>query len=138
VHVANGAPETGELGMTFEPTGFYSLAKPERRASADQFQGGPVHAVAGIGNPERFFSSLRGLGLNVIPHPFPDHHGFLPGELEFGDDRPIIMTEKDAVKCEPFATARCWVLAIEARPDVALGEQVLKRLKEIIRGQEAA
>jgi len=48
------------------------------------------------------------------------------------------MTEKDAVKCEPFATARCWVLAVEARPDAALGEQVLKRLKEIIRGQEAA
>jgi tetraacyldisaccharide 4'-kinase len=48
------------------------------------------------------------------------------------------MTEKDAVKCQAFANARCWVLAVEARPDVALGEQVLKRLKEIIRGQEAA
>ncbi|MEK7712317.1 MAG: tetraacyldisaccharide 4'-kinase [Pseudomonadota bacterium] len=138
VCVANGAPETGELGMTLVPTGFYSLAKPERRATAVQFRSGPVHAVAGIGNPERFFSSLRGLGLTVIPHPFPDHHAFLPGELEFGDDRPVIMTEKDAVKCQPFANARSWVLAVEARPDVALGEQVLKRLKEIIRGQEAA
>jgi tetraacyldisaccharide 4'-kinase len=138
VRVANGVPETGELGMTFEPAGFYNLAEPERRASADQFRDGPVHAVAGIGNPDRFFSSLHGLGLNVIPHPFPDHHDFLAGELEFSDDRPVIMTEKDAVKCEPFATARCWVLAVEARPDVALGEQVLKRLKEIIRGQEAA
>lgn len=138
LRVANGVPETGELGMTLVPTGFYSLAKPERRASADQFRGGPVHAVAGIGNPERFFSSLRGLGLTVIPHPFPDHHGFLPGELEFGDDRPVIMTEKDAVKCQAFANARSWVMAVEARPDVALGEQVLQRLKEIIRGQEAA
>jgi len=138
VCVANGAPQAGELGMTIVPTGFYSLAKPERRASADQFRDGPVHAVAGIGNPERFFSSLRDLGLNVIPHPFPDHHHFLPGELEFSDDRPVIMTEKDAVKCQPFATARCWVLAVDARPDAALGEQLLKRLKEIIRGQEAA
>jgi tetraacyldisaccharide 4'-kinase len=138
VRVANGVPETGELGMTAVPTGFYSLVKPERRAEADQFRSGPVHAVAGIGNPERFFSSLRDMGLNVLPHPFPDHHGFLPGELEFGDDQPIIMTEKDAVKCQPFANARSWVLAIEARPDVALGEQVLQRLKEIIRGQEAA
>jgi tetraacyldisaccharide 4'-kinase len=138
VRVANGAPQTGELGMTLVPTGFYSLAKPDERMSVDHFRTGPVHAVAGIGNPERFFSSLRGLGLKVIPHPFPDHHAFLPGELEFGDERPVIMTEKDAVKCQPFANARCWVLAVEARPDMALGEQILKRLKEIIRGQEAA
>ena len=138
LRVTNGTPETGELGMVFTPTGFYSLAKPERRASADQFNAGPVHAVAGIGNPERFFSGLRGMGLSVIPHAFPDHHAFRPGDLEFSDDRTIIMTEKDAVKCESFANARCWVLAIEARPDAALGEQVLQRLKEIIRGQEAA
>ncbi len=138
VRVANGTPETGELGMTLVSTGFYSLSKPERRATADQFRGGPVHAVAGIGNPERFFSSLRGLGLTVIPHPFPDHHAFLSAELEFGDDLQIIMTEKDAVKCQAFANARCWVLAVEAQPDATLGEQILKRLKEIIRGQEAA
>ncbi len=136
--VANGSPQAGELGMSLAPTGLYRLANPEQRMPADQFRGESVHAVAGIGNPERFFSSLRDLGLNVIPHPFPDHHAFLPGELEFGDDRPIIMTEKDAVKCQPFATTRCWVLAVEARPDVVLGEQILKRLKEIIRGQEAA
>lgn len=138
VRVANGVPETGELGMALEPTGFYNLAEPGRRASADQFRDGAVHALAGIGNPERFFASLRGLGLNAIPHPFPDHHDFRPGELEFNDDRALIMTEKDAVKCQPFANTRCWVLAIEARPDAALGEQILKRLKEIVRGQEAA
>jgi tetraacyldisaccharide 4'-kinase len=138
VRVANGAPESGELGMTLVPTGIYSLANPDQRMSLDHFRTGPVHAVAGIGNPERFFSSLRDLGLKVIPHPFPDHHAFMPGELEFGDELPVIMTEKDAVKCQPFASARCWVLAVEARPDMALGEQILKRLKEIIRGQEAA
>jgi len=138
VRVANGVPETGELGMTLVPTGFTSLAKPDLRTSADHFRDGPVHAVAGIGNPDRFFSSLRDMGLDVMPHPFPDHHAFLPGELEFGDERPVIMTEKDAVKCQAFANARCWVLAVEARPDAALGEQILKRLKEIIRGQEAA
>ena len=138
VRVANGTSQAGELSMTIVPTGLYSLATPERRASADQFRDGPVHAVAGIGNPERFFSSLRDMGLKVIPHPFPDHHVFLPGELEFSDDRPVIMTEKDAVKCQSFANAWSWVLAVEARPDVALGEQILQRLKEIIRGQEAA
>jgi tetraacyldisaccharide 4'-kinase len=138
VRVANGLPETGELGMVLVPTGFYSLANPEQRASPDQFRSGPVHAVAGIGNPERFFSSLRGLGLDVIAHPFPDHHAFQAAELEFDDNRPIILTEKDAVKCESFANAQYWVLAVEARPDASLGEQILQRLKETIRGQEAA
>lgn len=136
--VANGTPQADELGMTLVPTSFYCLANSERRASADQFRDGPVHAVAGIGNPERFFSSLRGLGLEVIPHPFPDHHGFLASDLKFGDDRPVILTEKDAVKCEAFASTQYWVLAVEARPDVRLEEQILKRLKEKIRGQEAA
>jgi tetraacyldisaccharide 4'-kinase len=138
LRVANGVPRAGELGMALVPTGFYNLANPEQRASVDRFRTGPVHAVAGIGNPERFFSSLRGLGLEVIPHPFPDHHDFQVGELEFGDDQPVILTEKDAVKCQPFANAQCWVLPVEARPDVDLGEQILQRLKEKIRGQEAA
>lgn len=139
VRIANGTPEAGELGMTLVSKNFYNLSKPEQYASADRFRDGPVHAVAGIGNPERFFSSLRNLGLKVIPHPFPDHHVFQPGELEFGDDLQVIMTEKDAVKCERFDNARrCWVLVVEARPDAVLSEQVLKRLKEIIRGQEAA
>jgi tetraacyldisaccharide 4'-kinase len=138
LRVANGLAQAGELGMALVPTGFYNLANTEQHASADRFRPGPVHAVAGIGNPERFFSSLRGLGLEVIAHPFPDHHAFQAGELEFGDDRPIILTEKDAVKCESFANARCWVLAVEARPEAGLGEQILQRLKETIRGQEAA
>jgi tetraacyldisaccharide 4'-kinase len=138
VRIANGAPQPGEAGMTLVPTGFYSLAKPERRASADQFRDGPVHAVAGIGNPERFFSSLRELGLDVIPHPFPDHHAFQAADLKFDDDRPVLMTEKDAVKCQHIASTRCWVLAVDARPEVGLGEQIVHRLKEIIRGQEAA
>lgn len=138
LRVANGQPRKGELGMSLTLAGFYNLAQPGQHGSAEQFRTTPVHAVAGIGNPERFFATLRGLGLNVIPHPFPDHHAFQAGELEFGDKLPLILTEKDAVKCERFADARCWVLAVEAQPDVLLGEQVLQRLKEITVGQEAA
>ncbi len=59
-----------------------------------------VHAVAGIGNPQRFFSTLRSLGFGVIEHPFPDHHRFEISELVFGDALPVIMTEKDAIKCK--------------------------------------
>ena len=129
VRVANGAPQTGELGMTLVPTGFYSLAKPDERMSVDHFRTGPVHAVAGIGNPERFFSSLRGLGLKVIPHPFPDHHAFLPGELEFGDERPVIMTEKDAVKCMRFAGPQHWYMPIEVELPAVFEHRLLELLK---------
>jgi tetraacyldisaccharide 4'-kinase len=138
LRVVNGLPQPGELGMTLVPTGFYNLANPEQRAVLDRFRPGSVHAVAGIGNPERFFSSLRDLGLEVIAHPFPDHHAFQAADLEFGDDRPVILTEKDAVKCELFAQTRYWVLAIEARPEASFADQILQRLKETIHGQEAA
>lgn len=77
--------------------------------------GRSVHAVAGIGNPGRFFTALVALGLRVEPHPFPDHHAFTAGDLAFGDDRPVLMTEKDAVKCAAFADARMWVVPAEAR-----------------------
>ena len=138
LRVANGPAQAGELGMLLVPAGFYSLANPDRRVSADLFHGGPVHAVAGIGNPERFFSSLRDLGLEVLPHPFPDHHVFRAEELEFGDSRPVILTEKDAVKCEAFGRPNHWVLAVTARPDGRLGESVLKLLNGKRYGQETA
>jgi tetraacyldisaccharide 4'-kinase len=74
-----------------------------------------VHAIAGIGNPARFFGELRSRGLDVLEHPFGDHHPFVPGDLEFGDDAPVLMTEKDAVKCRAFATSRLWYVPVTAR-----------------------
>lgn len=75
-----------------------------------------VHAVAGIGNPGRFFDTLRGLGLDVIEHAFPDHHVFVGDDLAFADALPVIMTEKDAVKCVALerGTIDCWYLAVDA------------------------
>jgi tetraacyldisaccharide 4'-kinase len=73
-----------------------------------------VHAVAGIGNPERFFALLERRGLHIERHAFPDHHPFTAADLAFGDDLPILMTEKDAVKCAAFATARMFAVPIEA------------------------
>lgn len=74
-----------------------------------------VHAVAAIGDPQRFFARLERMGLQVIPHPFPDHYGFQPSDIEFHDTLPVIMTEKDAVKCEGFADHRHWYLPVQAK-----------------------
>ena len=75
---------------------------------------GRVHAVAAIGHPERFFRELAAHGLTPVPHPFPDHHPLSAAELDFGDDRPVLMTEKDAVKCAQPADPRLWYVPVEA------------------------
>src|SRR5690606_28112684 len=72
----------------------------------ESFAGKRVHAVAGIGNPERFFAMLRSRGIAVVPHAFADHHRFIPEDFDFGSDLPVLMTEKDAVKCTGFASER--------------------------------
>ncbi|RMH94890.1 tetraacyldisaccharide 4'-kinase [Lysobacter pythonis] len=86
-----------------------------RARSFADFAGRRVHAIAGIGHPDRFFDLLRAQGLGVVPHPFPDHHAYLPEDLDFGSALPIFMTEKDAVKCAAFAPDDSWCVAIEAR-----------------------
>jgi tetraacyldisaccharide 4'-kinase len=91
-----------------------SVATPRRALDLGGFTHDNVHAVAGIGNPDQFFSMLRDRGLRVLPHPFPDHHLFKPSDLDFDDDLPVLMTEKDAVKCEPFAAADWWSVPVTA------------------------
>ena len=130
VRVCQGEPETGEFGMHLQGHELRQIADPAQCVPPAVFAGAPVHAVAGIGNPARFFASLRALGLDPIEHAFPDHHDFTAADLEFGDARPVIMTEKDAVKCAPFAPARFWYLPVAAVPDPALGERVLMLLEK--------
>lgn len=134
LRVTQGTPEAGELGMSLVETALCRVNAPEHYASPGVFRGETVHAVAGIGHPERFFRHLQRLGMRVMAHPFPDHHRFTPRDLDFRDDRPVIMTQKDAVKCERFAGDRVWYLAVEARPDPGVGEAVWQCLKEKCRG----
>lgn len=88
-----------------------------------------VHVVTGIGNPQRFLQSLEQAGLLVVPHLYPDHHAFTGTELCFDDTHPIIMTEKDAVKCRQFAGQNAWYLPIEAVLDETLAHALLTRLQ---------
>ncbi|MHB8533982.1 MAG: tetraacyldisaccharide 4'-kinase [Sulfuricaulis sp.] len=134
LRIVNGEPQAGELGMTLTETGLYRVNAPDTRAALDAFRGEAVHAVAGIGHPARFFAYLRQLGFEVIEHPFPDHHRFQPEDIRFGDRLPVIMTEKDAVKCEAFAGDHVWCLTVDAQPDPRAGEKIWRRLKEVMRG----
>jgi len=87
-----------------------------------------VHALAGIGNPARFFATLRQARLDPIEHPFPDHHRYQVQELQFEDGLPVLMTEKDAVKCQAFAPDNCWYLPVTARFSPAEGRALLGRI----------
>jgi tetraacyldisaccharide 4'-kinase len=99
----------------------------------EEFRDQQVHAVAGIGNPDRFFSQLKRQGLDIIEHPFADHHQFRAEDILFDDDLPVLMTEKDAVKCKRFASARHWYLPVDAQPDRRVGERILALIKNLSR-----
>lgn len=102
VVVNGGMVEGGDIGMRVQATHLHPLAHPAQREPLEEWRGRQVHAVAGIGHPERFFSLLEGHGLRVVRHSWPDHHAFTGAELHFpGDDWPVLITEKDAVKCAP-------------------------------------
>lgn len=99
----------------------------------DQWQGGKcVHAVAGIGNPERFAHTLTRLGFEPILHPMPDHHLFREDELHFADGLPVIITAKDAVKCARFALDNVWVLDVVAVLDEGFLTRLEQRVADLI------
>ncbi|MCB5188414.1 tetraacyldisaccharide 4'-kinase [Methylobacillus caricis] len=123
-----GAPAAGAYLMHMVPGKFHNLLDPTRRVSADAFIGKRIHAVAGIGNPQRFFNQLLLMGLHVDSHSFPDHHEFTPLDLQFAADDVILMTEKDAVKCVAFAQANWWFLPISAEIDHALADKIFSKL----------
>ncbi len=104
----------GALRMRLEGSVVLPLEPGTAPRSLEAFKGQRVHAVSGIGNPGRFFASLRAAGLDVVEHPFPDHHAFVAADLAFDDAEPVLMTEKDAVKCEAFADPRLWYVPVEA------------------------
>lgn len=87
----------------------------QQTVELNQFAGKTVHAIAGIGNPHSFFQQLQQLNLQVIPHIFPDHYFFKKKDIYFNDDLPVIMTEKDAVKCYSIATSQHWYLPVQTK-----------------------
>jgi len=134
IRVVNGSARPDDFSMSLAETGLCRVNAPAMHMPLASLTGKTVHAVAGIGHPGRFFNHLRRLGIEVVEHAFPDHHRFVPQDIRFGDARPVIMTEKDAVKCERFADDGAWYLAVAAQPDPRVGEEVRRHLEEKARG----
>ena len=126
----------GALSMRLEAKSALSLignaAKP-----LDEFAGRSVHAVAGIGNPERFFNMLRAHGIEVVGHPLPDHAQLRTTDICFADGRPVLMTEKDAVKCGRIAGPGHWYVPVTASFDGVESDVLLGIVTEAIQRRAA-
>jgi tetraacyldisaccharide 4'-kinase len=122
-----GQAHDGEYPMRLSDGDAVALVGDGRRALAE-FSGQRVHAVAAIGHPRRFFDSLRAAGIEPIEHAFADHHAFAAADLDFGDALPVLMTDKDAVKCRRFAQPHWWRVPVRAELPPSFHAALLGRL----------
>ncbi|MCG2579401.1 MAG: tetraacyldisaccharide 4'-kinase [Marinobacter sp.] len=118
-----------QFAMTLEPAELRNL-KTGKTASLDCLRDKQVHAVAGIGNPGRFFATLEALGARVSATAFADHHKFRAADLQVGDGDWLLMTAKDAVKCREFAPDNAWVLSVQAKLPETFATAFLARVQE--------
>jgi tetraacyldisaccharide 4'-kinase len=119
----DGAAFRAELA----PRRVYAIAGGQERDLA-AFRDTVVHAVAGIGHPARFFDMLKAARIRVIPHSFTDHARYAGADFDFGDGHPILMTEKDAVKCRVFADDRFWCVTVELQFKDGDGDRLMRRV----------
>ena len=145
--VVNGAAVHASLAAPLAPPPFAMQLAPqeavrldgaERPRELERFRGQCVHAVAGIGNPGRFFGELRARGIELIEHAFADHYRFSRADLAFGDGLAVLMTEKDAVKCSAFADPRLWYVPVAAQFSERDGHELLARVLGKLRPSTAA
>lgn len=123
-----GVVSPGDVPMQLQGGTVRALLDEHTRPIAD-FLGQTVHAVAAIGHPQRFFASLRSQGMIVVEHAFPDHHAYVAQDLAFNDGKPVLMTEKDAVKCRAFAQAHWWSVPVRAALPNAFFDELENRLR---------
>ena len=126
-----GPTEEKEFLMNISPSEFVHLKSGKSYKIDEWPMHNQVHAVAGLGNPGRFFDLLGKLGFDIIRHPFPDHHNFLSSDIFYLDHLPIVMTEKDASKCKDFDNNKIWYLKIDADVNNKFIDQLQNKLEEI-------
>lgn len=129
--IFHGESDSQRLTMQLQLQQAVQLKNNNHQKSLTEFAETPVYAVAGIGNPQRFFDQLQQLGLTIIPHAFADHHAYTEADFQFAKAYPILMTEKDAVKCLGFATENMWYVPAEAKLSPSLGPAIDKKLREL-------
>ena len=127
----SGPTEEDEFLMSVSPSKFVHL-KSGKSYSVDNWpMHKQIHAVAGLGNPGRFFDLLEKLGFEIIRHPFPDHHNFISSDMFYLDHLPIVMTEKDASKCKDLDINKIWYLTIDADVSNKFIDKLDNKLKSL-------
>jgi tetraacyldisaccharide 4'-kinase len=128
--VTNGVPLEGEIGMRLEGKLAVNLRDSQitRKLRSFGFDRVPIVALAGIGNPGRFFDHLKNNGLVFESRSFPDHHQFTQADFDFPNETVVLMTEKDAVKCKQFMTGREWFVPVAAVLDPKASEELMRLL----------
>ena len=127
----SGPTEEDEFLMNISPSEFVHLKSGKTYKIDEWPMHNQVHAVAGLGNPGRFFDLLGKLGFDIIRHPFPDHHNFVSSDIFYLDHLPIVMTEKDASKCKDFDNNKIWYLKIDADVNNKFIDRLQNKLEEI-------
>lgn len=136
--ICNGNPLSDEVELKLKFSGIYRV-KDGASVPIDFFANKKVHAVAGIGNPQRFFAALSALNLSIIPHPFRDHYRYRAQDFNFlADEDVVIMTEKDAVKCRGFADERFYFVAVEAQLPADFLVEITQRVASVIVPSQSA
>lgn len=136
--VVNGEAQSGEYAMQVTGERLVAVADHECSQVLSDLAGQQVHVVTAIGNPQRFLSALESAGLVCSKHLYPDHYLFQVEDFEFDDGLPVLMTEKDAVKCQQFAAEKiknCWYLPVDAQLSDDFEREFLERIKVIIEGK---
>ena len=124
----NTESDCNESSWYVQPQAFVNVWEKGIASPIDKFKGQKVHAVSAIGNNVRFFKTLRALGCEIIEHSFPDHYSLSDKDIAFSDSYPIVMTEKDAVKCRDIkANKAVWYLRVNANLDPSVYEKIEKQ-----------
>jgi len=132
--VCNGLANKGEFPLQIDGDIAVRINDESKQKELRELGNHPCHALAGLGNPARFFAHLKKFGLAFDSHTFPDHYIYTQQDISFDDDNQVLMTEKDAVKCTTIATDKHWYVPIKAKMSEKFSLSLLALIKEKTNG----
>lgn len=132
LNLSPGSELATQYSMKLQAGAVINIIDPDVTRMLSSFAGETVHAVAAIGHPERFFEMLRRTGIDVIAHAFPDHHHFSAEDISFNDEKAVLMTEKDAVKCSEMTTDQHWYVRMQTQLTPLFEKHFSARLGDMI------